>query len=71
MVTIENGEEGGASGSTLLDALNNARVFNVYKLEDGRFCFEESCEKYFYVNLTRDQVHQLADELTALAGAHR
>jgi len=67
MVTIDNGNDGGASGKNLLDALDEARVFNVTKMDDGRFCFEESCDHYFSASLTKDQVLALAEELRTLA----
>lgn len=67
MMTIDDGNDGGVSGKNLLDALDEARVFNVTKLDDGRFCFEESCDRYFSANLTKDQVLALAEELRALA----
>lgn len=67
MVTIDNGCEDGATGEDLLDALDGARVFSVKKLDDGRFCFEESCDQYFSANLTKDQVLALAEELRAMA----
>lgn len=68
MVTIDDGGDG-ASGKTLLDALDEARVFNVSKEETGRFRLEESCDRYFFAVLTREQLLALADELRALAGA--
>jgi hypothetical protein len=68
MVTIDNGGDG-ASGKTLLDALDEARVFNVSKEETGRFRIEESCDRYFSAVLTREQLLALADELRALAGS--
>ena len=67
MVKIDNGEEGGQRGKDLLDALDKACVLNVQKLDDGRFCFQESCDRYFSANLTKEQVLALADELRALA----
>jgi len=67
MVKIDDGSEGGQSGKNMLDALDGARVFNVEKLDDGRFCFQESCDRYFSANLTKDQVLELAEELRALA----
>ena len=67
MVTIDGGNDGGVSGKNLLDALDEAGVFNIEKMEDGRFCFQESCDRYFSANLTKDQVLALAEELRALA----
>jgi hypothetical protein len=68
MVTIDDGGDG-ASGETLLDALDEARVFNLSKEETGLFRINESCDRYFFAVLTRDQLLALADELRALAGS--
>ena len=68
-VTIDNGSEDGATGKGLLDALDESQVFSVVKMGDGRFCFEESCDRYFRVKLTKDQVLALAEELRALVDA--
>lgn len=67
MVTIDKGNGHSASGETLLAALEDARVFNVSKTDDGRFEFEESCDNYFGAFLTKEQVLALAEELRALA----
>ena len=71
MVTIDNGNDSLMIGKNLLDALDNAGVFSVEQLSDGRFCFIESCDRYFSANLTNEQVLALADELRALAGGYR
>ena len=71
MVTIDNGNDSLVSGKNLLDALDNAGVFSIEQLDDGRFCFMESCDRYFSANLTNEQVLALANELSALAGGHR
>jgi hypothetical protein len=68
MVTIDDGGDG-VSGKTLLDALDEARVLNVSKEETGRFRLKESCDRYFFAVLTREQLLALADELRALAGS--
>ena len=68
MVTIDNGNDSFVIGKNLLDALDNASVFSVEQLSDGRFSFIESCDRYFSANLTKEQVLALADELRALAG---
>lgn len=67
MVTIDDGTEHGATGKTLLAALAGAGVLSVVRLEDGRFCFHEVCDRWFSANLTKEQVLSLADELRALA----
>lgn len=53
------------ASTSVLDALAEARVFNVSK-HDGLYCFEESCDNWFFVDLTREQVLLLIDELRAL-----
>ena len=68
MVAIENGNDSLVIGKNLLDALDNAGVFSVEQLSDGRFSFIESCYRHFSANLTKEQVIALADELHALAG---
>lgn len=52
---------------TLLSALNEAQVFNVQATSDGTFEFHELGSNFFGAALTREQLHQLADELKALA----
>ena len=68
-VKIDNGAEEGATGKNLLVALNEAQIFSIKKMADGRFCFEESCDRFFRANLTKKQVLRLADELRALVEA--
>jgi hypothetical protein len=63
---IDDGGDG-VSGKTLLHALREARIFSLYKQEDGRFRVEECCDWYFFAFLTREQLLTLADELRALA----
>jgi len=54
-------------GETVLNALNDARVFAVKAIKDGRFRFRERCDDYYRAILTKEQVLLLADELRALA----
>jgi len=54
-------------GKTVLDALEDARVFDVEVTKDGRFRFTENCDYYYHAILTKEQVLLLADELRALA----
>lgn len=68
MVTIDNGHDG-ATGETLLDALEVARVFSVQKEGPGCFRIEECCDNYFFGLLTTEQMLALADELRAMAKA--
>lgn len=66
-VTIDDGEGSSVVGDNLLDALENACIFSVTRLDDGRFHFLESCDACYSANLTKEQVLALADELRALA----
>ena len=66
-VKIESSSDGETDGKTLLDALDEARIFSVVKTDDGRFVFEESCDRYFNATLSQDQLLVLSDELRALA----
>jgi hypothetical protein len=66
----ENQHRFAESGNTLLDALQNGRVFSVSKANNGDgFCVMEECDSYFNLVLTREQLYELGSELQALAGA--
>lgn len=52
---------------TALDALSKAGVFGVAKHPDGRYCLYDGCEGYSQMMMTREQLRELARELTALA----
>lgn len=54
-------------GETVLDALDDARVFKIKATKDGRFRFKERCDDYYRAVLTKEQVLLLVDELKALA----
>lgn len=54
-------------GETVLDALDEARVFAVEATDDRSFLFVERCDDYYRVILTKEQVLLLADELRSLA----
>ena len=57
----------GVRSETLLGALDKAMVFNVGRVKTGLFRIQESCDRYFYAILTREQMLALADELRAMA----
>ena len=59
-----------ASGDTVLDALENAEIFKVTPLHDGRFLINELCDCYFIAYLTKDQILALAEELRVIACGH-
>lgn len=53
-------------GETVLDALDDAKVFAVGATDDGRLLFIERCDDYYRAILTKEQVLLLVDELRAL-----
>lgn len=59
--------EPGETGDSVLEAIENSRVFRVTH-EHGLFCVEEACDDYFKAWLSREQLIQLAHELLELAG---
>lgn len=59
-----NGTE---TADTMVEAVKNACVFTVKRMEDGRFRLRERCDRYFRVYLTPEQLLALADELRAMA----
>ena len=65
MITLDNGTPQGVQGTTMLEALAEARIFNVLA-ENGQFIVEEACVYAFHVRLTRTQLRALAHELLAL-----
>lgn len=67
MVKIYREEGKEIEAETLLDALKHAKVFEVYKTNDGRFEFVDGCDGWYSVFLNRDQVLSLAKELFLLA----
>ena len=66
-VKIESSSDGETDGKTLLDALDEARIFSVVKTDDGRIVFEESCDCCFNATLSKNQLLALSDDLRALA----
>jgi hypothetical protein len=54
-------------GDELLSLLAKEHIFKILRKEDGLFLIEESCDHYFSVRLTREQLLDLADEIKALA----
>jgi hypothetical protein len=68
MVELDgDGSDWTPRGETVLDALDEARVFAVEATDDRSFLFVERCDDYYRVILTKEQVLLLADELRALA----
>ena len=53
-------------GTTVLDALEDANIFSICRLYDGKFRFIEMCDQYFDAELTKDQMKDLIKDLEAL-----
>jgi ribosomal protein L5 len=51
---------------TILDKLGYEQIFNISKEENDIFKIREGCDNYFSVNLTKEEVLQLAQELIDL-----
>lgn len=66
-ILVGNHGEEVVESETLLNALNEQSVFKIVKSEDDFFLIEESCDNYFSVRLTREQLIDLADEIRRLA----
>jgi len=56
----------GVEFESLLDALAQSRVFSIEKTPDGKYCFIDEVDSCFGIDLSRDEVLALADELIAL-----
>ena len=52
--------------NSILDKLENARVFKVYR-KDDTLCFIEKCDEYYEERLTKDEMYKLIEELTYMA----
>lgn len=56
-----------ASSDSMIDLMDKCRVFAAYKKDRGNIVFQESCDEHFCVELTKEQVLALAQELIDLA----
>lgn len=63
MITLVSGQE----GESILDALENARVFSISKKEDKTFTIIEECDRWFGADLNIEQMLKLSDEIRELA----
>ena len=54
---------------TVLEALAKQLIFRVEKNEEGLFDITELCDNYRELQLTKEQLLQLADEIKALANS--
>ena len=50
---------------TILEKLEEAKVFRI-RPKDGNFKVREECDGYFFMMLTKEELLQLADEITQL-----
>lgn len=53
---------------SVLDALDEARIFSVDPTENGEFVFAECCDYFYEATLTKEQVLMLANELRVMVG---
>lgn len=53
--------------TSILDHLSNKNVFRIEKNSDGAFRVTENCDYWYGVDLTKEQMLQLAEEIKALA----
>lgn len=58
--------DGEVETDSIIEGLNEARVLEITRLEDGRFKLTERCDEWFSVALTADQMRLLAQELIAM-----
>ena len=62
MYTIE-----GKEYNTILEAMDDIRVFDIERLSNGNFEIVEGCDSCFAAELTKDQILALSRELAGLA----
>lgn len=53
--------------NTILERLEKSRVVTISVVGKRRFRFWENCDGYFFEDLTREEVLQLAEELREMA----
>jgi hypothetical protein len=59
--------KGNKEYTTILDAVGDCCVFHIDKNDDGTFTMTEGCDGYYRVELSKDQLIQLGNELIAFA----
>ena len=52
---------------SVLEFLDNRSVVSFTKNDDGTFHAVELCDRYYFEDLTKEQMLQLAEEIKALA----
>lgn len=60
-------QDGVASFESVTAALEGERVLRVSRRDDGTFRIKELCDEYFFIDVTRDQLVEWANELKRLA----
>lgn len=63
------GPYGVETNKTMLGLMKSCRIFSAKPTSDGNFSIIEQCDDYFEVNLTKEQLLALAQELIDLANA--
>ena len=48
---------------TILDALSSCNVLDIEKLEDGKYRLWEGCDSYYFIDLTKEEIKDLGQEL--------
>lgn len=66
IILIEKSTGSISKGETMLEVLDNARIFNIKKIKNDEFEIEESCDDYFAVTLNKNQMKLLINELNNL-----
>ena len=67
MYTIESHPESiGEKFESIIDALDCCSVLALEKLENGNVMLADSCDEFYNVTLTPQQVRAFAEELIAL-----
>lgn len=53
--------------TTMLELMEEERIFYISKESDGMFRITENCDDYFSVKLTKESLEQLGKEMIELA----
>ena len=67
--TIEDEWSEPATYDTMLEAMEDRRVFNIKRRDDGRFDVVECCDSCFGLTVTREQLLALTREIAVIANA--
>lgn len=49
-----------------IEKLKGERIFSITKKDDGTFEFEECCDNFFHIDLNKEEVIKLINELMDL-----